>query len=172
MSLQNSVRRGHSVITQSHAFYKCIFDKFGPFRSDLTQEGIAMAFRESTSGKVAFVEDFLTFYRIGSGISTYSGIDFKKIKDSEPVKYTNWYLTAFRQMHEDSGKLNPPLLPRHIKSIENNISFFSSLLEINLGNSYFMPLIKNFFILPKDTRSIRAVFRKLAPIGIYRKIKG
>ena len=118
--------RGQSVITQSHAFKKYVFNAFGPFRDDLTQEGIAMAFRESAMGKVVFVRQILTKYRIGSGVSTYSGRDVLRIKYGEPIKYTNWYLSAYRQMLDDSTKLPYKITIKNIVVINKNIDFFTS----------------------------------------------
>lgn len=166
--LDRVVSRGQSVITQSHAFRKKVFDAFGPFRDDLTQEGIAMAFRECAIGKVVFVREALTKYRIGSGVSTYSGADVTKRKVTEPIKYTNWYLSAFRQMRDDVLML--PEQP-HIKTrklIEKNICFYSSLMEINTGKSLLRPIIKNFLIAPGDLRSIRAAIRRAASPRLYK----
>ncbi|MCV2877672.1 glycosyltransferase [Sedimentimonas flavescens] len=169
-NLIDAVNTGQSVITQSHAFRRSVFTTFGPFRTDLTQEGIAMAFRESALGKVAFVDKCLTLYRVGSGVSTYSGGDLEKRKRLEPIKYTNWYLSAFRQMQEDSK-----MLPKHLsRLLENklrrNVLFYSNLLKINDGRGLIIPLLLNIMIAPLDTKSIRAVARRVTPGSIYSKL--
>lgn len=165
------VAYGQSVITQSHAFRRIAFEKFGPFRSDLTQEGIAMAFREASLGRVAFLEQPLTKYRMGSGTSTYSGRDIRLIKKDEPTKYANWYLSAFRQMRDDAEKIPELLSQESITRLEQNISFYASLVEINSGGRIFTPLIRNFWIARRDTKSIRAVVRRLLPSSFYGFIK-
>ena len=166
-NLAEVIGKGQSVITQSHAFRRIAFDNFGPFKHDLTQEGIAMAFREAALGRVCFVPRSLTLYRIGSGVSTYAGNDAERKRKSEPVKYTKWYLSAFSQMLDDSGKLEEPL-PNHMRAtLRKNIIFYSNLLKINEGRGIFCPLFENFLIRPKDTKSIRAVGRILFPTSIY-----
>lgn len=169
-SLDEVVGRGQSLITQSHAFRRVAFSTFGPFKSDLTHEGKAMAFRETAIGKVGFVDQCLTLYRIGSGISTYAGNDAKKKKNSEPIKYTMWYLSAFSQMLEDSKKLHPSLPHNlHIRLIKN-IEFYSNLLKINEGRGLVIPLLRNILIYPCDQKSIRAVLRRITPKSLYSRI--
>ncbi|ADP69701.1 glycosyl transferase family 2 [Rhodomicrobium vannielii ATCC 17100] len=169
-SLDKVIQRGQSVITQSHAFRKSVFDFFGPFRADLTQEGIAMAFRESSLGKVAFVDQCLTHYRIGCGVSTYSGADINKRRSSEPIKFTNWYLSAFQQMLDDSKSLPYKLSSKQINIIKKNIAFYNNLLEINQEQRIITPLVRNFFMKPRDTKSLRAALRLFLPVSLYRRI--
>lgn len=167
-ALQAVIESGQSVITQSHAFWKSAFDTFGAFREDLTQEGIAMAFRETLLGNVAFVDLPLTKYRIGSGVSTYSGGNLKKSKILEPIKYTQWYLSAFRQMLEDSSKSPRPLSSHQKTILLNNVRFYSSLLSINKGQNIFRSLFRNLLLRPRDTKSIRAAVRRVLPDFIYK----
>lgn len=165
------IRYGQSVITQSHAFKKVAFDRFGPFRSDLTQEGIGMAFRESAIGRVAFVNSPLTKYRIGSGVSTYAGRDLKMRKELEPIKYTMWYLSAFKQMLDDAKRIPEIVTKGDLEIISKNIEFYTSLMEINTGEGIVAPLLKNFFVHPTDTKSVRAVLRRLVPEAIYKVLR-
>lgn len=169
-NLEAVISKGQSVITQSHAFHRRAFDYFGPFRYDLSQEGIAMAFREATIGRVGFVSGCLTLYRIGSGVSTYDGSDVDRRKYSEPIKFTKWYLSAFSQMLDDSMKLKTPLSDRMLAKLEKNIEFYSNMLEINEGRRLLRPLIKNFLIRPLDTKSIRAAARVLFPRSLYSRL--
>ena len=168
LSLKHVVEQGVSVISQSHAFYKRAFDHFGPLREDVTNEGIVMAFRETALGKVVFVDQPLTQYRVGSGVSTYSGADVVQRKAFEPVKITGWYLNAFRQMSEDSARLRPPLPRKHQKAIARNIRFYTALMEINTGAAYLGPLVKNFVAAPLDRRSLRALTRRFLPTYFYK----
>lgn len=169
-ALETVINYGQSVITQSHAFRKSAFDTFGDFREDLTQEGIAMAFREAILGNIVFINLPLTKYRIGSGVSTYTGGDLEKSKILEPIKYTQWYLSAFRQMLDDSYKMPEILSYQQRKILLNNIDFYSCLLSINKGERVFRSLFKNLFLRPRDAKSIRAVTRRILPSFIY-KIK-
>ena len=162
---------GDSVITQSHAFKRIVFETFGRFQDGLTQEGIAMAFREAALGRVAFIEDHLTLYRMGSGISTYSGMDIEKLKESEPIKYTNWYLSAFRQMKADSLVIGSKFSDEHTKRIDKGIIFFTLLNNINQGHNSIPSLFKNFTAAPSDSRSIRAFVRRTMPKSLYRILK-
>lgn len=161
---------GQSVITQSHAFRKVVFSTFGPFLSDLTQEGIAMAFREAALGKVGFVDQCLTLYRIGSGVSTYSGSDIERKMVSEPIKYTKWYLSAFNQMLHDSERLPVPLAHSMRRQLIENIAFYSNLLQINEGRGLLVPLLRNIMIRPSDAKSIRATIRRIVPRSVYSRI--
>lgn len=167
LTIDGVVKSGLSVVTQSHAFRRVVFDIFGPFRSDLTQEGIAMAFREVALGRIAFIDEPLTKYRIGCGVSTYNGSDSYKIRYLEPVKYTKWYLSAFRQMRDDCEKINLDNKLFIIKIIEKNIKFFSNLYEINSKKNTMWRLVENTFIKPGDFRSLRAVIRLLVPDKLY-----
>mgnify|MGYP005853406909 CR=1 FL=1 len=168
ISLRNVTRHGLSVVTQSHAFRKQVFEHFGPLSDNVTNEGIVMAFREASLGKIVFVEQPLTKYRVGSGVSTYSGADPMRRKVSEPIKITGWYLSAFQQMYKDATKLSPPLAFNYQREIERNIQFYSSLMEINTGAAFLRPLYKNFLAAPRDKRSLRAVIRRSLPASFYR----
>lgn len=166
ISLDSIVRHGTSLVTQSHAFRRSAFDSFGPFRSDLTQEGIAMSFREVIRGEILFISEPLTSYRIGSGTSTYAGTDLKRMKYLEPIKVTGWYLSAFQQMLDDSHHLEPAnteLTQRIIK----NIAFFSNLIKVNKREEFLAPLVGNLFIKPGDLRTMKAALRVLLPDFIY-----
>lgn len=166
ISLDSVVRHGTSLVTQSHAFRRSAFDGFGPFRSDLTQEGIAMSFREAIRGEILFISEPLTSYRIGSGTSTYAGIDLKRMKYLEPIKVTGWYLSAYQQMLDDSRLLeeaNNGLAQR----IARNIAFFSNLMKVNKREEFLAPLVGNLLIKPGDLRTIKAALRVFLPDFIY-----
>jgi glycosyltransferase involved in cell wall biosynthesis len=170
LNLADVVATGQSVITQSHAFWRSVFTHFGPFRADLTHEGKAMAFREAALGGIGFVEESLTSYRVGSGISTYSGRDLAKRKHREPIKYTNWHLSAFRQMREDAKRLNPALSVELEETLHRNIRFYENLLRINEGTSLVSPVLRNLLASPRDTKSVRAALRQVLPDPIYARM--
>lgn len=165
--IRKVLRTGQSIITQSCAFKKYVFDQYGEFRSDLTQEGIAMAFRIALLGQVAFVDSPLTRYRVGSGVSTYSGNDIPRLKRNEPIKVTKWYLSAYRQMLDDHHKASA-IMPEHqVRLIRKKILFYSNLLNINTGKSVFVFLAKNCLLFPFDLRSVRACLRVILSERIY-----
>jgi glycosyltransferase involved in cell wall biosynthesis len=168
LSLRNVTRHGLSVISQSHAFRKQVFEHFGPLSENVTNEGIVMAFREAAIGKIVFVDQPLTKYRMGSGTSTYAGAELKRRKEIEPIKITGWYLSAFQQMQKDATKLARPLAINYQKEIECNFKFYTSLMEINTGAAFLRPLYKNFLVAPRDKRSLRAVIRRSLPASFYR----
>lgn len=168
ISLELVTGQGISVVSQSHAFRKIAFVHFGPLCEDVTNEGIVMAFRETALGKVVFVKQPLTKYRVGSGTSTYRGEDALRRKILEPIKITGWHLSAFRQIARDLEKLPPLLIRKHKKEIDQKIAFFSALMEINTGKAIFRPLLRNFLAAPRDQRSLRSVIRMSLPTSLYR----
>ena len=166
VSLDSVVRNGMSLVTQSHAFRRSAFDSFGPFRNDLTQEGIAMSFREAIRGEILFIPEPLTSYRIGSGTSTYAGSDLKRMKYLEPIKVTGWYLSAYQQMLDDS-RLLEEASNGLVQRIAKNIAFFSNLMKVNKREEFLAPLVGNLFIKPGDLRTMKAALRVLVPDFIY-----
>ena len=89
-----------SLVIQSHAFRKSIFDKFGPMSPSVTNEGIVFTLREALLGEIAYVPEELTLYRMG-GTSTKKPDSLEKIIRTNPMKFTNWRLTALRQITSD-----------------------------------------------------------------------
>lgn len=171
-NIQNLSQCPRSITTQSHAFWRRAFDHFGPFRSDLTHEGYAMTFREAALGEIRYLDKPLTKYRIGSGVSTYSGHEMKRMKISEPLKISRWHYTTALQMQDDIESC-PDLFNDEIKAaVRKNVLFFHNLLSINLGQAYFFPLLHNMSLKPLDKRSLRAALRKFAPAWAYKFAKG
>lgn len=169
--LSSVCSNGVSVISQAHAFRREVFDLFGGFRGDLTNEGPVMAFRESILGSVVFVNSPTTLYRIGSGTSTYSGHDIDRVKISEPVKISNWRRTAFLQMLDDADRGVGRLRPEDRSAIEKNAEFFSNLWHINKRDRVLRMTLKNILIKPGDSTSLRAMFRVLIPRALFRLAK-
>jgi len=130
-TIKNIVNRQLSLVTQSHAFKKEVFDVFGPFREDLTHEGIAVTFREAVLGNIVYIDKPLTKYRIGSGVSTYSGGDIEKRKRLEPLKYATWRYTALRQMLDDYYKVDELCFNGVELDIKKQQKKYENILEIN-----------------------------------------
>lgn len=168
MTLESVVNDGVSIISQSHAFKKWSFDYFGPLREDLTNEGIPMAFRELSHGKVVFIDDLLTYYRIGSGTSTYSGKEVVRRKLSEPRKISMWRLSAYSQLRDDVGKIKNRDLSKIRSMINDNIVFYANLYDINTNNYTVKSIVCNCFIKPTDTRTLRAFCRMISPSMVYK----
>lgn len=91
-----------AVASQSHAFRKSVHEFFGPYEPFITNEGKIMAFRESLKGSILYLSKPLTYYRVGSGISTYNGIDIDKLTLDEPRKIASWNYTSILQIEKDS----------------------------------------------------------------------
>lgn len=164
VDLNSACKLGTSLVSQSMAFRKEIFDHFGPFRDDLTNEGPAMAFRATALGKVVYIEDRVTLYRIGSGTSTSRSKNVYAEKVSKPIKVSNWRRTSFLQMLDDSEKVEN-LKKNNKKQILKNVRFYTNLWKINNKESQFICLIKNLMIRPINLLSTRAILRS----NFYRK---
>lgn len=170
LQLSDVCRNGTSLVTQSHAFSKSVFEVFGDFHPELSNEGPAMAFRELCIGRVAFIDEPLTSYRVGSGTSTYLGQDTVKLQQTEPQKISNWKRTKFKQMLSDSEKFKSGLSTRDINILEKNLRFYTNLWDINHMRSEWMVLIDNFMIKPGDLSSLRAYIRVHMPKKMYRHL--
>lgn len=168
--LNDVFKYGLSVITQSHAFRREVFDVYGPLEDEVTNEGIVMAFRELTLGEVAFIKQSLTKYRIGSGVSTYSGYELERRKIDEPIKITRWYLTAYKQIFVDLKRCPIQISDQNKKLILNKIEYFKNISKINKRVEFIKPIIHNLYLFPSDLKTFRALIRILTPNIIY-KIK-
>ncbi len=170
VTMSKVLEQGSSIVTQSCAFHRSVVDRFGPFSNQLTNEGKAMAFRVAASGRIAYVDEPLTFYRMGSGVSTYNGRDVARLKKDEPIKITGWYLSAYKQMLADCQHLRED--QEAVRGeIQRQIKFYENLYKINTGAGLFCPLWRNFIAKPKDLRSLRAVLRRLTPTSLYSRAK-
>ncbi len=154
------------VSSQSHAFRAKAFKHFGPLRVDLTNEGAPMAFRELEFGDIKFIDTPTVYYRIGSGVSTYSGGDLETTKILEPIKIAQWRLSAYLQMRDDFDKTatKDPVVARNI---ELNIEFYSALIAINKNESPLRSLIRGLKLKTNMAVLIRAYLRVMAPKYAY-----
>jgi glycosyltransferase involved in cell wall biosynthesis len=169
IQLDDVCRNGTSVVTQSHAFRRDVFDHFGPLMSDLTNEGPVMAFRESSLGNVEYIDKPLTYYRVGSGVSTYSGDDALIIKEVEPLKISNWRRTSFSQIKADSQVGVIKLNSDNEAMVEKKFQIFSNLFLINSKKYIISSFIRNMFLNPFHIPTIKAALRVMSPLWIYSK---
>lgn len=171
IDIDRCVGEGVSIVTQSCAFHREAFDRFGPFDPTLKHEGIAMAFRCAALGKIEFLSEPLTKYRLGSGISTYQGNDLIRIKKTEPIKIVLWYMTAFEQMKHDYLTGFVQLNTIQKRNLFDNIEYYRKLLNINKGKSPIVSIVNILFHRGFDKRAFRALSRYYIPRGLYAAIK-
>lgn len=168
LSLSEVCIKGTSVVSQSHAFRSFVFKEFGLFREDLTNEGPVMAFRELLLGEVVYIDEPLTLYRLGSGVSTYNGVDIYETKTIEPIKISNWRRTSFLQMLDDARKMSDKISKEQRLNIEKNVRRYTNIWNINRSYRPFKSTIDNFILNPRDLYTARALVRVLLPKKLYR----
>ena len=155
------------VISQSHAFRKSVFAKFGPLGSEVTNESAIMAFRESCLGGIYLIEKPLTRYRIGVGVSTSRGRTVEELSIGEPLKYANWWFSAYRQIADDAKKhsINAGLE----KIINRRLSYYRAIYEINLIPFNFGALFTSIYS-GGFLAGFKAFVRRNAPKPLLRSI--
>lgn len=165
-SLESVIRSKQGVVTQSFCFRREVFDKFGSFLPELTHEAIAFGFRAAWLGRVKYISEPLTKYRIGSGISTQAPSASKSKHYSEAIKVSQWRMTALRQISCDLsslGNLNPLSL-RNL--VESELRKWSIIYSINTGQyNYFILADWKRHFLDRDV--IRALARRHMPGILY-----
>lgn len=167
-TIMDVIINGFSVFSQSHVFRKQVFHVFGPLRKDLSNEGPAMTFRELLLGKIIYIPTVTVLYRIGSGVSTYSGADSFKLKITEPIKITKWSLTSRLQMLDDLNSVGNTVSSQTLRTeLLKQIKFYRLLLDINENRFSLIPLFKNQLIKPTDFRSLRAFIRRNSPTILW-----
>ncbi len=155
------------VVSQAHAFRRVVFDHFGPFQDALSNEGQVMAFREVSLGKVVYIPEPTVLYRVGSGVSTYSGDDWRKLKYDEPRKISLWHVTGLRQMLSDLDKI--PEHARLEEKIVAEIAYWEALLSINAREKPALPALYRLLKHGRlDAKAVRAGLRVMIPDSIYR----
>lgn len=151
------------VISQSHAFRRVVWDKFGEIGGFVTNESLVMAFREAFLGKIILVRAPLTNYRIGSGVSTQRGKDLESLVFLEPVKYARWWATAYEQIVVDANFCG--LRGDCVKIIEEKRRYHESKLMINEHPWQLRHLIKSIF-KPNFSVLLRAFVRRNLPKAV------
>ena len=166
VTLEGCLTRGQSMVTQSCAFRRCVIDRFGPFMPELTHEGIPLAFRCVALGRIGFLPTPLTKYRVGSGVSTYSGSDIRKLKTDEPSKFSKWYLTGFAQISRDIQRVK---LKQDDASrlVGNNIEIYKSIHSINISNTFIEAMIIFYRSRMWNAAMLRALLRRSCPHWLY-----
>lgn len=93
------------IVTQSHIFRRSVIDKFGGFDENCSHESNVMLFREALIGRIIYVKEALTQYRIGSGTSTVSIKNDISLIISESIKINNWHFYATKNILNDLSKI-------------------------------------------------------------------
>lgn len=128
-SAEEVIRDELEVISQSHAFRKSIWEKFGPLHESVTNEGAVMAFREAYDGAILLVPEILTNYRVGVGVSTQRGKTVMDLAISEPVKYARWWASGYRQILRDIEIVGAPSALENAVTVK--LEHFEARLRVN-----------------------------------------
>lgn len=96
------IRRMASVWGPTHAFRKqAVFDDFGDLRPDIANEDVALCLREALVGRIAFVPEPTTLYRMGVGFSTEKVNSVHDVKVKIPLRRKRLALALCRQFVQD-----------------------------------------------------------------------
>lgn len=156
------VTRSLAVNSQSHAFRASVHQHFGPFDKNLTNEGKAMAFRESLLGRIDYLDEPQTFYRVGCGVSTYGGEDIDTLTRLEPRKIAAWNSTAIQQIAKDYQKFHE--LDQDIAAaIDIKAKTTRCLLEINSERWNWRALARSIATPSNFPKTLKAFIRYNAP---------
>lgn len=147
------IKTGAGVVAQAHAFRKSVFDFFGPFLINITNEGKVLSFRECALGKVKYIDTPTMNYRIGSGVSTYQGKDIDKITLSEPRKILSWRYTTLQQIALDLECLED-VDTELVDLVKDQLIYFERLNSIL--NSRF-DLVNLFKIITSNNPKTKAI---------------
>ncbi len=131
------------VISQSHAFRRAAWDRFGPLGEAVTNESAVMAFREACIGRIALIPEALTHYRVGVGTSTRMGQTVEDLAVSEPSKYAKWWSSGFTQIARDARLIG--LSEAVLKEIDRKLTFFNARRKVNEQPWAFSVLTGNSF---------------------------
>lgn len=170
LSLGFVCEKGTGLVAQSCCFRHALWDRFGPFAADLSNEGPVMGFRAAALGRVVYIDEPLTRYRIGTGVSTYAGRDVQRLKQTEPIKIAHWRMSAFTHMLADAQKLQAPLSADVMRALQNNADYARALYAINKGEKPLLNLVRALRARPSDMRALRALARRAAPLSLYRRL--
>ena len=104
-SMNSVVTEKRGVVTQSFCFKKDAFALFSELSKDVTHEAIVYGFRAAALGKLKYIHEPLTKYRVGSGTSTQKFGSATLDRQYEATKVSGWRITALRQIRIDCKKL-------------------------------------------------------------------
>lgn len=117
------------IISQSHAFRREVYEKFGPISLTVTNESAVMAFRESCLGGILLIKKPLTEYRVGVGVSTRRGKTVDELCISEPLKYSSWWDSAYKQIVLDTHVVQ---LSPHLRGlIIERAQLYQTIFQVN-----------------------------------------
>ena len=154
------------IVTQSYAFRRSAYMKFGPLLSTVTHEAMVMGFRASFFD-VLYISKPLTKYRVGSGVSTYRGKDLQRLKLAEPLKIAGWHKSSLEQMIQDFSRAQGDELDKLKGFAQRRLEYWSIIYEINSGGeiwrSMLIALKKRLF----GRELFRAIFRSASPKWLY-----
>jgi alpha-1,3-rhamnosyltransferase len=141
-----------SVVTQSHLFRRVVFDYFGEFDESCTHEAKAILFREVFLGKLVYVRDELTYYRVGSGTSTQDFSQNIKSIVEHSRKVNGWNYSALRNINMDLGVIKKDVSMHYwlyVKAIFF-ISFFRYDIRHRILNKRsFLSFVISFFVMDR-----------------------
>jgi glycosyltransferase involved in cell wall biosynthesis len=164
-TLEDVVRKGYGVVSQTHIFRKSIFNKYGGFDAGLTNEGRVMAFRELLEGRIAYVRNSTVLYRVGSGVSTYSGMDVERRTILEPQKVAGWALSATSQMLSDLNYASIDNKPLEDELRARN-RYWRRIYELNGSPFNFAAVFDLLRSGMFDRRAARAFVRRSSPFSV------
>lgn len=151
-----------AVAGQSHAFRATVHQHFGPFDPALTHEGKALAFRERALGKILYLDEPATYYRIGSGVSTYDGADAQRLTLQEPRKIAGWKYSAIRQIEVDLERV-PGRTAELAGAVRQRREFLARIYEINTQPFAVKALLGTANSANQFAQAFRAFARSNAP---------
>lgn len=163
------IENSASSVIQSHACRAEVFSRFEPFDPELTQEGIATTARELMLGKIAYVPEPLTRYRLG-GISTRSNLSSKERRIDEPLKVANWSLTALRQIRRDIAFAGISVAPELSERLDARIRYFEELVRLNREPLAIASLARILLRGEGIGMALRAFLRRNLPGALYDRL--
>lgn len=148
------------VISQSHAFRRTVYEKFGPLSLTVTNESPVMAFRVACLGKILLVKKPLTEYRVGVGVSTYRGKNVEELSILEPLKYSRWWASAYKQIALDVHAVQ---LSSDLNAlIHKRVQLYQAIFQVNASSmnvsGLYSALFRSGFL-----RVFKAFSRRNAP---------
>lgn len=160
------VANAASVTVQSHACRRKVFDAFPPLDPSVTNEGIVLTARQLLLGKIVYVPEVLTRYRLG-GISTQSNLTLARRKLDEPIKVVTWYLSALSQIRRDIAYAGIAVSTEDRKLLDRRIMHFEKLLRINKRPRAFRELLWIAAHRTGLSVALRAFARRNLPNRLY-----
>lgn len=155
------------VAGAAHAFRKSeVFDRFGPLRSDVFSEDVALPFREALMGRITYVREPTTQYRKGVGVATEQELAVTDLAVRIPLKRTWQRVALLRQQQEDLkriGRHTDPLAAE-VQSRLREAELELTLMEVpwRLG-----PLWVALRTSEQPLRMLRVFARRNAPPTVW-----